>query len=218
MREMAKRFTEVLALENHIIALRYSARAQGEQRRAAACGALGMVAKEGATVTLSADNSQCPGGSYYLGLAERRAGIEEFLVEEEHIFETYPLARRYFETLPEPPLGLRPYVNMCPLDEATEEPDLVIFTTNAAVAGRLLGLVAYSRSPWQMHAFGAACFCAVTGPLMKDRPEVSFIDISARRRSPFTNEELLVSLPWQDCQTAHRNIDKSVCGTYEFRL
>lgn len=218
MRQMAERFTEVFELQDHIIAAKYSCQPLGQQRKASACGAFGAVAKEGATIALSKENSQCPGGSYYLGFTERRPGLEEFLVEEEHIFESYPQVARFYHYLPQPPTGLRPYVNLCPLEQAEEEPDLAIFSVNGAVAGRLLGLVAYSRTPWRMYPFGATCFSVVTVPTVEGRPEVSFIDISARRRTPFVDTDVLVSLPWHDCEMAHRNIDKSVCGTYEFTM
>ncbi len=219
MKAMADRFAEVLGLAASPIALAYSDEPLADKPRASVCAAFCEVAKHGKSLTLSAENSLCPGGSYYLGFAERRPGLEDFLVKRERIFETFPVARQAFDLMVRPPTGLRPYVNMTPLSEADVKPDLVIFTANGEQASRLLGLVAFVKGVWEMGSFGATCYTAVTVPIMRARTEVSFIDVSARRSNPdYSESDLLVSMPWLDVQQACRVMDDSICGTYRYTI
>jgi uncharacterized protein (DUF169 family) len=216
---MSQRFTEVLGLTTHPMALVYSDVAVAEEPRVSVCGAFCAVGRHGLALTMSAKNSLCPGGSYYLGFTERRPGLEEFLVREERIFESFPVCRRAIDQMARPPRDLRPYVNLVPLAQATFQPDLVIFTANGEQASRLLGLVAYVKGVWEMGSFGATCYSAVTVPVMRGRTEVSFIDISARRSNKdYAASDVLVSMPWLDFEQAHRVMDDSICGTYTYTV
>jgi len=95
-----KRLMEVLALKRAPIAVTYTNEAQpGDGKSRSACGALWDV-YQGNVVVVTPETSACPGGQWYLGLAKSpREGLEDFLVNIEHIFASLPCARSFLATL-----------------------------------------------------------------------------------------------------------------------
>lgn len=210
----ANRLKDVIGLRSEPVGILYAKKplSGGESPSVAVCEAM-KRASEGAIINLSKENSKCPGGTYYLGLGERVSGVEEFLVDVEHIFSSHPIARAHFTHAITPPTGLAPYVCFAPVTSMPEKPDLVLIVCNPMQASRILGLLAYDGAPGlKLSAFGAACQTAITNPLMNGNVDVSFIDISARRRAGFSDDELVVSLPYREFMRAILNIEHSIFG------
>ncbi len=211
----ASRLREVMGLRSKPVGVLYAKEPLkgGDNSPIAVCEAM-KRASDGGIINLSKDNSKCPGGTYYIGLGERASGIEDFLVNVEHIFSSYPVARAHFIHSVIPPKELTPYVCFAPVTEMPVKPDLVLVVCNPMQASRLLGLVAYDGAPGlKLSAFGAACQTAITNPLMNGQVDVSFIDLSARKRAGFADDELILSLPYREFMRAVANIDYSICGT-----
>jgi len=210
-----KRLMEVLALKRAPIAVTYTNEAQpGDGKSRSACGAI-WHAYQGNVVVVTPETSACPGGQWYLGLAKSpREGLEDFLVNIEHIFASLPCARSYLANSPAPPVGLAEQIVFAPLDQAELQPDLVIFAGHALVASRVLGLVAFDAGmPLKLSAFGATCHTAVGNPVMTGLPDISFIDVSSRKQAGFSDDELLITLPWRYYRSLVENLDRSICGT-----
>lgn len=211
----AARLKEVMNLRGEPVGVVYAKEPLegGDSSPIAVCEAM-KRASDGSVINLSKDNSMCPGGTYYIGLGERASGVEDFLVDVEHIFSSYPVARAHFVHSVTPPTGLTPYVCFAPLAGMPVKPDLVLVVCNPMQASRLLGLVAYDGAPGlKLSAFGAACQTAITNPLMSGHVDVSFIDVSARKRAGFADDELIVSFPYREFMRAVADIDHSICGT-----
>ncbi|MCS7254316.1 MAG: DUF169 domain-containing protein [Armatimonadota bacterium] len=211
----ASRLREVMNLSGEPVGILYAKEPLegGDDSPIAVCEAM-KRASNGAIINLSKDNSSCPGGTYYIGLGERRGGVEDFLVDVEHIFSSRPVARAHFVHSVAPPTGLTPYVCIAPVVSMPIKPDLVLIVCNPMQASRILGLVAYDGAPGlKLSAFGAACQTAITNPLMNEQVDVSFIDVSARKRAGFADDELIVSLPYREFMRAVANIDYSIFGT-----
>ena len=183
-----------------------------------ACTALTLAAN-GATVTLSADNSSCPGGALYLGLRaqppEAAGALRDFLIRGEKLFSCPAAIHRALAmSKAKPPLGLAPYVLFAPLPHAPLAPDVVVFRCNAWQAARLVNLAYYETGmPMECDPTGSLCRSAVTYPLVTNRVNVTFGDVTARRMEGYGENELFVTLPLTHLRSVIWSIDRCSAGT-----
>lgn len=216
----AERLSEVLELATAPVAVSYTdappAGASGEKCRA--CGAL-KAAAEGAIILLSKDNSTCPGGSLYLGLAaqppERAKALRGFLIDGEKLFSC-PAAiyRSSFLAKVKPPFGLADCVVFSPLAKAALPPDVAVFVVNAQQAARLVALAYYETGlPMSCDPTGAQCRSVISYPLVTNQVNVSLGDITARRSERYRDDELFVTLPMMHLRSAVASIERCTAGT-----
>lgn len=212
--------TEVLALKKTPVAVTYtdSPPEGGSVKKCRVCGAI-MQASEGTVIDLTAENSACPGGSLYLGLApqppERARTLREFLIDGEKLFSC-PTAIHRMTALSKvkPPLGLADHVVFSPLNQAALPPDVTVFLCNAWQAARLINLAWYETGiPMECDPTGALCRSVIAYPLVTGKVNVSFGDVTARRAERQPEDELFVSLPFADLRSVVWALDRSTAGT-----
>ena len=221
----AGRLAEVLGLATAPVAVTYTDAppAEASARKCRACGALRLAA-EGAVIALSKDNSTCPGGSMYLGLApqppERARALREFLISGEKLFSC-PTAiyRSSFLSKVKPPYGLADHVVFSPLARATLAPDVAVFVVNAQQAARLVALAYYETGlPMSCDPTGSQCKSVITYPLVTNQVNVSFGDVTARRSERYRDDELFVSLPLSHFRSVAASVERSAAGTAKVEI
>ncbi len=221
----ASRLTEVLALRTPPVAITYTdappSGASGP--RCAVCGAL-RIAAGGTVIDLSKENSTCPGGSQYLGLAaqppERAQALREFLINGEKLFSCpTSIYRSMFLSKVKPPFGLADHIIFSPMAQAVLPPDVAVFVVNAQQAARLITLAFFeSGMPMSCDPTGAQCRSVITYPLVTNQVNVSFGDITARRNEKYGENDLFVTLPLTHLRSAVASIDRSTAGTAKMEM
>jgi uncharacterized protein (DUF169 family) len=215
--QWSEALTEVLALRKPPVAITYSdAPAAGAATgKCRACGALTQAA-QGQVIDLTAENSACPGGSMYLGLAaqpaEHATALREFLIHGEKLFAS-PAAIHRMTAMAKvkPPFGMATHVIFAPLAQAKLRPDVVVFHCTPWQAARLVNLAWYENGlPMECDPTGSSCRSIITYPLVTGKVNISLGDITARRSENVPEDELYVTLPWADLRAAVASLDD--CG------
>jgi len=182
------------------------------------CTALRLAAA-GSVMVMTAENSACPGGSRYLGLAEPAPegarALRDFLINGEKLLSCPAAIHRSGAlTKAQPPLGAADYVLFAPLAQAPLAPDVVVFICNPAQGARLVHLADHETGlPMECDPTGALCRSAITYPLVTGQVNVTFGDITARRFEGFADDELFVTLPLAHLRSAAASLDRCSAGT-----
>jgi len=219
-KEYSERLKEVLGLKGSPVAVTYTMRPpQGSpQAKSWVCRAL-LSARDGKTFCISKETSSCAGGTWHLGLGPKPTGdadkaLKKFLVHGEKLFCSYATFYRCMSQTSEPPLNLADYVIFCPLEEAQEKPDLVVFICNPEQACRLLTLAMYQTGiPPRAELAGSACHMAVAYPIVSGEINISFWDYTARRIQKLDENELSVSVPYHHMKDIVESIEGCSAGT-----
>jgi len=83
-----------------------------------------VVRREKVVINLSAENCNCIGGKYYLGLAPAlQDQVIKVVMDVHKMFASEELARQFLNNVP-PPSGKGNFVIMAPLAEMSDEPPL----------------------------------------------------------------------------------------------
>jgi len=221
----ADRLIGVLDLKSVPVAITYTDTppSGASTDRCRPCGAL-IQAARGAALDLSKENSTCPGGSLYLGLRaqppEQAHALREFLINGEKLFSC-PAAiyRSSFLAKVQPPFGLADHVIFSPLTRAALRPDIAVFICNAQQAARLINLAYYETgTPMECDPTGSLCRSVITYPLLNDKVNVSFGDITARRAEHYGDDELFVTLPYSHLRSVVDSIDLCTAGTAKHEI
>jgi len=215
--EYGKRLKEVLKLDRSPISITYTFEkpVTAKARKTRACNAL-LDAALGKTVSLSAGNCTCGGGSYYLGLTPLPSGkadraLKKFLVEGEKLCATIAVFHRFRALVSPPPLGLADYVIFAPLEKATLRPDVVVFLGNAEQCCRILTLALHQEGvPPKMQMLGATCHQVVAYPLVSGEINVSLMDLTSRKM--FRPDDLFITIPYHKMANLVESIEYSTAG------
>lgn len=171
-------------------------------------------ARFGREMAVCLENSKCSGGSYFLGLVEKKADSFKFWTEVERTFANRCAAMTHIRHNPSPPTFLAKYVTLVPVEKCIGIPDLISFTCTAAQAARLLGLSAFKTGRGsRVYSYAAACAAAIGIPMTTGELHVSFIDNSARKIAEFGDGELIVSIPALQVDEIADSIDHCIWGT-----
>lgn len=223
--DWGQRLIQVLELSLSPVAVTYAEKPPdgASAPRCRACAALKHAA-HGTTLVLDASNSACPGGSLYLGLKaqppEAAEALRDFLIHGEKLFSC-PAAIHRASALckAKPPLGLAPCVIFAPLPQAPLQPDVVVVTCTAWQAARLVNLAYYETGvPMECDPTGSLCRSAITYPLVTNRVNVTFGDVTARRMEHFGENELFVALPYTDLRSVIWSLDRCSAGTAKMEI
>ncbi len=223
--EYSNRLREVLGLEGNPIAVSYSMvpASGGEPGKHAVCQAL-LHVRDGAVISLSKENSGCPGGSWHLGLTPRPSGagdklLKKFLVEGEKLFCSIATMHRTMTLGTPPPLGLAEYVVFSPLEKAEIMPDLVVFLCNPEQACRLVTLATYPDGlPPKTEMVGSTCHMVIAYPLVSGELNVSLMDYTSRKYQDYKADELFVTIPYHKLPGLMGSIDRCSAGTAEVKF
>jgi uncharacterized protein (DUF169 family) len=215
---------DVLGLTKTPVAVTWTDHPPGEAEppKCRVCSAIHRAAA-GEIIRMDAESSACPGGTVFFGFrppdptgAER---LREFLVNGEKLFSCPAAIFRSQRTGPPPPTGMARYAVFAPLDRMPLRPDVTILFVNAWQASRLVGLAWYETGE-AMHCdpSGASCRSVVAYPLVTNRLNVSFGDITERRSEKLPEGELYVSLPWTQLRSIVASLSGSGAGRAEIDL
>jgi uncharacterized protein (DUF169 family) len=216
--------TEVLGLTKTPVAVTYTDRppAPAAQPKCRVCSALHKAAA-GEIIVMNEENSVCPGGSMYLGFRtqspEQAVGLREFLINGEKLFSCPASIFRSMKTGPPPPVGMARYAVFAPLDQMPLRPDVTILFVNPWQAARLVSLAWYETGEaLQCDPTGASCRSVITYPLVMNRVNVSFGDITERRSEKLPEDQMYVSLPWVHLRSVVASLEGSSAGRAEIDL
>lgn len=222
-KEYAKVLKELLGLKASPVAVTYSMKppegAQDGKHRA--CNAL-FDASMGKTINITAVTSACAGGSYYLGFVPAPKGeadkaLKEFLIDGEKLCSSLPVFQRMRSLLPPPPTGLAENVVFSPMDKAEFKPDAVVFICNPLQGSRILTLDEYEVGiPPKINMLGSTCYQAIAYPVVTGEINVSLMDYTSRSIKEFSENDLLVTVPYHRMHGIMRSIDHCTAGRAKF--
>lgn len=167
----------------------------------------------GKKMAITEKNSNCKGGSYFLGLLEYDPKVCNFWTDIERSHLNLCTAASFIRNTPQPPVNLADYICLSPIEQCDTTPDLVIFICTPAQAARLLGLHIFKTGrPSQIYSYTAACAAAIGIPMVTGDLHVSFIDNSAREIAQFQDDELIVTIPAQQISLLSSSIEECIWG------
>lgn len=193
-----------------------------EKPKCRVCSAVHRAAA-GEMILMGEENSACPGGSMYLGFRqqapEQAAHLRKFLIDGEKLFSCPAAIFRSQRTGPPPPVGMAKHAVLARLDVMPLRPDVTIIFCNAWQAARLVSLGWFENGEaFQCDPTGASCRSMITYPLVTNRFNVSFGDVTERRSEKLPPDELYVSLPWQHLRSIVASLDACGAGRAELDL
>lgn len=214
-KEMSDKLKDVFKLEGSPVTITYSDEPDkdGDNRKGFVCVAL-QRAKRGAIINLSANNITCPGGIHWLGFMDYRPGEVIFLTYGEKFFKDEAVAEEWFDAVPAPPLGRAKFVVLRPLELVKSKVDMVAFVTNSHQAHRIQTVLAYSEGSLCTRSFfSSTCQATIGIPIVTGIPSIVLPDTASRKFAKFTEDDLIVSLPYRYFLMLLENIDSSSGGT-----
>lgn len=218
--DWSTQLVEVLGLTKPPVGVSYVDRppAGAETPKCRICRGL-YEAAAGKTILFSAQNSACPGGTLFLGFQgeqtpEQAVKLRSFVIEGEKLFSCPASFHRARKLGPQPPVGMAQFVLFAPLGQMPVRPDVTVIMCNAWQAARLVNLAWYETGePLQCDPTGALCRSVITYPLVSNRVNVSFGDVTARKSEKVPVEELYVTLPWVHLRSVVASLSGSSAGT-----
>ena len=218
--DWSTQLVQVLGLSRTPVGVSYVDRppAEAERPRCRVCSGL-YEAAEGKTLLFDAQNSACPGGTMFLGMQreqtpEQAVKLRSFLINGEKLFSCPAAIFRSQKTGVPPPVAMAQYVLFAPLDRMTVRPDVTVIMCNAWQAARLVGLAWYETGE-ALHCdpAGSLCRSVISYPLVTNRVNISFGDVTARRSEKMSENELFVTLPWVHLRSVVSSLFASSAGT-----
>ena len=184
------------------IAFGYSDKAVTEVKKIPRCmiGAIRKVC-EGETLTLSADNVLCGGGSLYTAFAPMPDRVPVFVSEVEHYKQNKELVRTYINRL-DICLSNKPYLNFMRMDsvENLDETEGIIFFATPDVLSGLCSWAFYDNNDNDAVCtqFASGCCSIVTFATQENKKNgrrcfIGMLDPSARPLIP--KNELTFTIP-----------------------
>lgn len=114
----------------------------------------------------------------------------------------------------QPPFGVAKHVVFAPLPQAELAPDIAIFLCNAWQAARLINLAYYQTGiPMECDPTGALCRSVITYPLVTGKVNISFGNVTARKSEHYSEDEVLVTLPYAHLQSVVASLELCSAGT-----
>ncbi len=204
-----------LGLRWEPLALRFSDREDprgDSSRRIRVCEAFDAVRREGSIIDFSRENCICPGGKHYLGLESMPLEIVAGVWTKAHkAFESIDTAIASVKRQPQP-VKRGDHLIISPLRKSESNPDTVAFFVNPEQADRLLGLTSFKGAqPFAYYPVSNIC-SAISNTLSKGAPEINFLSLHSRRYAKWSSNELMISMPFNDFESALDNISVSGYG------
>lgn len=196
-----KKIKENFGIEGEIVGITYSDKPvlDGSYEKKFACKSL-YDAKLGKITNITPRNSSCPGGKYFLGFGKfpTRAS-ERCVVEIDKLFCNVLIANRFYIQAKPVSSNLANYAIAGPLEKTNLVPNIVIFIEKPIVISKIFNKLAYyGIENIDLVPFGPTCYSAVASPIVKFKSSLCFGDLSSRRICGFKDEELILSLIFND--------------------
>jgi uncharacterized protein (DUF169 family) len=214
--EQATKTVGTLGLRREPMAIRFSDRGdpRGDStRRIRVCEAFDAVRRKNVVLNFSKDNFICPGARHCTGFEPLPPEIVANVWTKTHkAFESANTALASIRKQPQP-VKRGDFVILSPLRKAESDPNLVALFLNPEQADRLLGLVSFKGAePFEYYPVSNIC-SAISNTLVKGRPEINFLAANSRRLAKWSPNELMVSMPFRDFETALDNVPLSGYGS-----
>lgn len=205
-----------LGLRWEPLAMRFSDREDprgDSSRRIRVCEAFDAVRREGSIIDFTKENCICPGGKHYLGLEPLPPEIVAGVWTKAHkAYGSIDTAVASVKKQPQPVKRGSHFI-LNPLRKSESDPDVVAFFLNPEQADRLLGLVSFNGAqPFAYYPVSNIC-SAVSNTLVKGTSEINFLSSHSRKFAKWSPNELMVSMPFKDFESAVGNIDLSGYGS-----
>ena len=157
-------------------------------------------ASAGQAVTITAETCGCPGGLVSLGLGQLPARSKEhlvdFLVNKEKVYCSRAALHRAQQVVPAP-VGMGTHVYFTPLATAPVQPDLVLLVGKPGSLHHLIGFASYwEGGSLATELAGPACRTGIAYPVVTGNLGLSLYDFGARRLAKFSDDQMLVSVPF----------------------
>lgn len=211
--EQIRKIVRILELQNVPIGAKFSENPakRGVERRLRVCEALDVVKRENVIINLSKENCVCRGGSHIMGwqALSREEFADLFLAAS--IYKSREIAKSSMDKQLKPAYRGR-FLILGALDKLETAPDIVIFFVNPEQADRILGLACFEGAEPFIHYPATTVCSTITNTLAKGKPDVNLISIFERARHNWSDNILIVTLPFKDFMTAVGSIDYSGYG------
>ncbi len=183
--------------------------------RTSVCGAFRKVRDENIVISLSKENCTCAGGRHFTGL--QIAPIESLspsVTSRDHrVYDSQETALASIRKQPQPVKRGDCFI-LGPLEKFDEKPDLTFLFVNPAQADRMLGLISLKGvEPFMYYPASSIC-STITNVLAKNKPEINLIAMFERKAGGWSENELILAMPFRDFETAVKNIPYSGYGSY----
>jgi uncharacterized protein (DUF169 family) len=211
-----------LGLDTEPVAVTFAGAAAAAEHpphgKVSVCQAL-KRASEGEFISMTVETCGCPGGLVNLGLGQTPAAgrerLVDFLVNKEKVYSSRLAIHRGQQSV-QPPVGVASHVFFCPLSRADVLPDLVAFISKPGALHWLIGLAAYwDGGSIKAELTGPACRTGISYPAVTGQIGVSLFDFGARRLARFSDDCLLVSVPFHRMLQVMAAIDAGAGGVME---
>lgn len=217
--EYSKKLKSMLELRGSPVAIIYTdvAAEDAVDGKHPACYAL-IDASKGKVIDLNSETSQCPGGTWHLGLGPRPSGeawkgLKEFLVNGEKLCASQGAFWRMLVNCTDPPTGLAEHVIYRPLESCTTDPELVLFIATPKQACRLAQLLQFDDgNPLRPELGGSTCHQVISYPLVTGEPTVALGDWTNRSPDNFKYDEMFVTVPWHRMHNMMAAIPRCTAG------
>jgi uncharacterized protein (DUF169 family) len=162
------------------------------------CAAVGL-AMGGQTILLLADDHGCQRGAYMLGVKEAPAAVTNGVpYAKSHMVGSARADKRLIDQAPKLSVGSTAAILLTPLDGTPVDPDVVLFAATPHQALQLLNATNFETGTeisLRFQILTSFCAYGTVLPFQSGQPEATIPQEQARKRSGFTNEEMLVGLP-----------------------
>ncbi len=181
-----------------------------------------LRASEGHRVWLSAANSTCKLGPYWLGLrgesaSEKPKSSPEVEDQREACFIEEVPGAEAADPRGVPPMG--DFLLLSPLETTETRPDLVLFICTFEQACKLMALDCHgSKPPGPIEIRGPICYRAVTHPLASRALNVTLMSHAGRRAHGYRADDLLVSVPADRFESMMRTLAELIAAAREVEI
>jgi uncharacterized protein (DUF169 family) len=215
LRKQAATIVETLKLEAMPIGVKFSKnpKLKENQPRIKICEAIAFTSQQNLMTTVSRKNCTCSGGRHFMGFEILPVeNLAPSLAHKNHrIYQSEKTAVASVKKQPQP-VYRGDFVILGPLDKFEKNPDIVLFRANPEQADRLLGLMSYKGAEPFMY-YPASSICSIiANALAKGKPDLNLISAFERQRGKWSENELLIALPFKNFVTAIKSIPYSGFG------
>jgi uncharacterized protein (DUF169 family) len=170
---------------------------------------------QGETILMLADDHGCQRGAYMLGVKEAAASVTNGTAyAKSHMVASARAGQRLITQAPKLPVGHTVAILLAPLAETPVDPDVVLIAAVPHQALQLLNATNYETGleiPIRFQILTSFCAYSTVLPFQTAQPQATVPQEQARKRSGFTNEEMLVGLPAEVLAHAAEVIEGMCC-------
>jgi uncharacterized protein (DUF169 family) len=172
-------------------------------------------AMSGETLIMLPEDHSCNRGAYALGIKEPPITVlNGEMYAKSHMVETPRAGKRLISQIPKLSTGTTYAIFLSPLEDSIFDPDVIIAGVNPHQALILLNSTNFDTGlefSLKLQIFTSFCSYATVYPYQTSRINVAIPQEQARKRSNFSNEEMLVGIPGELINKIAENLKRGLC-------